>query len=193
MSETKNLSGKVAIITGGGTGIGRGIALAFARLKMHPVICGRRKERVDAVLKEIQQNGADGLALTADVSAEADASRLVKSTLDAYGRIDILINNAAVSADGLIHEIDPEAWDRVMNTNLRAPFLLTHMVLPAMRAQRSGHIINISSESGLMYYHNNSVYGLSKHALNDFGEYVQKRKPGFQYPGEHDLPWNGRH
>jgi len=98
----------------------------------------------------------------------------VQTTFDTYGRIDILINNAGVGGGADTHQMDAADWDYVMSVNLRGVFLLTRYVLPHMRRQRSGHIINISSESGLEYYTGDTAYGTSKHALNAFGEYVQR-------------------
>jgi NAD(P)-dependent dehydrogenase (short-subunit alcohol dehydrogenase family) len=177
--SAQSLSGKVALITGGGTGIGRGIALALAEQDVSVVICGRRKDRLNDTAQTIHQSGGSALPIQADVSNASDVERLVESTLAAYHKIDILINNAGISAGGQLHKLDVESWDRVMQVNLRGPFLLVRHVLPLMRAQRSGHIINVSSESGLEYYWGDTAYGVSKHALNDFGEYVQRENQDF--------------
>lgn len=169
----KRLDGKVAIVTGGGTGIGRGIALALADEGASVVVCGRRLERIEDTARQIQAKGGIAQAIQADVTAEGDVKRLIEAVFGAFGRIDILVNNAGLYEGGPLHELEVEVWDRVMNTNLRAPFLLTRAVLPIMRRQRSGHILNISSESGIEYYAGDTAYGVSKHALNDFGEFVQ--------------------
>ena len=177
------LAFKTAIVTGGGSGIGRGIALALAGEGAQVVICGRRKSSLDETVQEITQAGAEAsgaeasgkiVAVQADVSVEADVNRLVKTTLDTFGTIDILVNNAGISGGATIHAHDIADWDRVMQVNLRGPFLLTRAALPTMRAQRSGHILNISSESGLNYYPGDGAYGISKHALNALGEYIQR-------------------
>jgi 3-oxoacyl-[acyl-carrier protein] reductase len=122
----------------------------------------------------IRKTGGTAAAVQADVSQPGDAERLVQAALEAFERLDILVNNAGIGSGGSLHEQDADAWDRVMETNLRAPFLLTRQVLPVFRAQHSGHIINISSESGLEYYLGDGIYGTSKHALNDLGEYTQR-------------------
>jgi NAD(P)-dependent dehydrogenase (short-subunit alcohol dehydrogenase family) len=168
------LRDKVAIVTGGGSGIGRGVALALANEGVKVVVCGRRKHRLDETAEAIWQAGGGAKAVQTDVSLEEDVQRLVRETLEAYGRIDILINNAGVSVGGSAQETEPATWDRVMDTNLRGVFLCTREALPHLRTQRSGHIINISSESGLEYYRGDAAYGTSKHALNAFGEYVQR-------------------
>jgi 3-oxoacyl-[acyl-carrier protein] reductase len=168
------LENKVAIVTGGGTGIGRGVALALAGEGARVVVCGRRMDRLEQTAHAIRQAGGSALAVQADVSEAQDVDRLVAKTMETYDKIDILINNAGIADGGELHNLDPETWDRVMQTNLRGPFLTMRRVLPVMRLQGSGHIINISSESGLEFYAGDTVYGVSKHALNDLGEFVQR-------------------
>ncbi len=175
----KHLNEKVAIITGGGSGIGRGAALALAEAGAAVVVCGRRQQKLDETVQAVQHAGGRALAVQADVSDDNAVTRLVQTTLDHFGRVDILINNAGVSAGGAIHELSAKTWDLMMSTNLRAPFLLCRAVLPQMRLRRSGHIINISSELGLEYYSGDAAYGTSKHALNAFGEYLQRENQEF--------------
>ncbi len=175
----EELSGKTALITGGGTGIGRGVALALSEEGCNVVVCGRRKEPLEEVLGVVQARGGRGLALVADVSQEDDVEKMVKSSLDEFGQIDILINNAGIGGGGYIHNHDLHTWDRVMAINLRGPFLTSRAVLPMMREQKGGHIINISSESGLEYYQGNGAYGVSKHALNALGEFIQRENQDY--------------
>lgn len=175
----KHLNEKVAIITGGGSGIGRGAALALAEAGAVVVVCGRRLQKLDETVQAVEHAGGRALAVQADVSDENAVTWLVQTTLDHFGRVDILINNAGVSAGGAIHALSDQTWDLMMSTNLRAPFLLCRAILPQMRLRRSGHIINISSESGLEYYSGDAAYGTSKHALNAFGEYLQRENQEF--------------
>ncbi|MDI6694026.1 MAG: SDR family oxidoreductase [Anaerolineales bacterium] len=175
----KRLNQKTAIVTGGGTGIGRGIALALAQEGARLVLCGRRLERIQSVASEVQAMGGEALAVQADVSHEQDVARLTQAAIETYGRVDILVNNAAVFEEGELHALSIESWDRVMAVNLRGAYLCIRQVLPLMRAQRSGQILNISSESGIEYYRGDGAYGLSKHALNDLGEYVQRENQDF--------------
>jgi NAD(P)-dependent dehydrogenase (short-subunit alcohol dehydrogenase family) len=169
-----NLHDRTAIVTGGGTGIGRGIALALVREGTRVVVCGRRRDPLEETLAAVRGSGGSGLLVQADVSVAADVERVVQTSIDRYGTVDILVNNAGVGGGGYIHEHDVETWERVMAINLRGPFLMARAVLPSMRAQRRGHIVNISSESGLEYYPGNGAYGVSKHALNALGEYIQR-------------------
>jgi 3-oxoacyl-[acyl-carrier protein] reductase len=176
---TQSIKGQAAIVTGAGSGIGRGIALALAVEGVKAVLCGRRLPPLQETLRQIEANGGQGLAVRADVSQEQDIERLVRAAQEAYGTIDILINNAGIGGGGRIHEHDLADWDRVLAVNLRGPFLLCRAVLPGMRARRSGHILNISSESGLNHYEGDGAYGISKHALNELGEYIQRENQDF--------------
>jgi len=168
------LQDKVAIVTGGGTGIGRGIALAISSEGGKVVVCGRRELPLTEVVETILASGGQAQAITADVSQDAAAAQLVDKALQVFGRIDILVNNAGIAGGDYIHRHDVHDWDEVMAVNLRGPFLVSRAALPIFRAQKSGHIINISSESGLEYYQGDGAYGISKHALNALGEYIQR-------------------
>jgi 3-oxoacyl-[acyl-carrier protein] reductase len=169
-----DLSANSAIVTGGGTGIGRGIALALAKQGVKVVICGRRGLTLDKVVQEILVAGGQALGVQADISQELDVAKVVSSAVDVFGTVDILVNNAAINGGDAIHDHSVDEWDQIMAVNLRGPFLLCRAVLPIMRAKRRGHIINISSESGLEYYPQDGAYGVSKHALNALGEYIQR-------------------
>ena len=170
----EKLSGKVAIITGGGTGIGQGVALMLSGEGCRVVLSGRRKAPLEEALEKISAQGGEGLVVEGDVSEASDVDRLVSAAQDTFGQIDILVNNAGIGGGGAIHEHDIETWDQVLAVNLRGPFLTSRAVLPKMRARSQGHIINISSESGLEYYQGNGAYGVSKHALNALGEFIQR-------------------
>lgn len=173
--ETKiALTGKVAIVTGAGSGIGQGIALALAGEGVSLVICGRRSEPLKRTSRQIEEAGGRVTALQADISQAAEAQRLVMTALETFGRLDILINNAGISGGDSVHKMTEEDWDQVMSVNLRGAFLLAREALEVFRAQKSGHIINISSESGLEYYPGDGSYGISKHALTDLSEYIQR-------------------
>lgn len=172
------LYGKIAVITGGGSGIGRGLALALAAEGAKVVVCGRRVNKLEETVQAVLERGGEAQLIQADVSIEEDVDRLVEFTLEHYGHIDILINNAGVYDGAAVHNIRPETWDRIMDVNLRGPYLVTRAVLPHMRTRQTGHIINISSESGIGYEDGDGAYGTSKHALNAFAEYVQRENQG---------------
>ncbi len=169
-----DLKGQVAIVTGGGTGIGRAMAFALAAQGASVVVAGRRLRRVQEVSRAIQAAGGLCLPVRADVARAGDVSVLVAAARQRFGRIDILVNNAGIGGGGPIHAHDVRDWDRVMAVNLRGPFLMARAVLPGMRRRRRGHILNISSESGLEHYESDGAYGVSKHALIALGEYIQR-------------------
>jgi 3-oxoacyl-[acyl-carrier protein] reductase len=173
------LSGRVAIITGGGTGIGQGVAILLATLGCKILVCGRRIAALEKTVQLIQEEGGQAVAVRADVSDENDVSRIVETALKEFGRIDILINNAGIDGGGKIHQHDVSTWDQVMAINLRGPFLTSRVVLPLMREQQQGHIINISSESGIEYYQGDGAYGVAKHGLNALGEFIQRENQDF--------------
>ncbi len=170
----QRLAGQVAVITGGGTGIGRACALALAGEGAAIAICGRHPEPLESTAAAITHEGGRCLSVPADVSDWAAVSSLAKTVLGTYGTVDILINNAGIAGQGYIHEHDVETWDRVMATNLRAPFLMARAILPIMREKRKGDIINISSEAGLEFYEGYGAYGVAKHALVSLGEFMQR-------------------
>jgi NAD(P)-dependent dehydrogenase (short-subunit alcohol dehydrogenase family) len=170
----KDLSGQSAIVTGAGTGIGRGIALALGAASVKVVLNGRRQEPLEEAATEIRKQGGEALVVAGDVSQEDKVIRVVNTAVETFGGVDILVNNAGVGRSGFLHKLPVAVWDEVMNINLRGPFLLARYTLPLMRERRQGHIINISSESGMEYYQEDSAYGVSKHALNALGEYIQR-------------------
>lgn len=174
MTLKKSLNHKVAIITGGGSGIGRGIALALAKEGVSITVCGRRIAPLQKTIDEIHNLNGKAIAVQADVTSSSAVERLVKETLKEYGKIDFLINNAGISIRGETHQLKIEEWDQIIQTNLRGVFLVSRQVIPHMRAHKSGHIINISSEAGIEYYQKSTAYGVSKHALNAFGELLQR-------------------
>lgn len=173
------LAKRVSLVSGGGTGIGRAVALALAEAGAAVCVCGRRPQPLEEVRRSIEARGAQCLAFPADVSDEAQVGGLIRAAEAALGPIDILVNNAGIGGGRPIHEHPVAEWDRVLEVNLRGPFLLARAVLPGMRARESGHIVNISSESGLEHYPGDGAYGVGKHALNELGEYIQRENQAF--------------
>jgi NAD(P)-dependent dehydrogenase (short-subunit alcohol dehydrogenase family) len=178
-AEHQSLEGQVAVITGAGSGIGQGIALALAQAGGRLSICGRRPEALDRTTQMIRQAGGMVLPIIADVSRPEDVEALVQRTEAELGPIDILVSNAGIGGGAPIHQHDIGEWDSIIATNLRGPFLLARHVLPGMRRRRHGHLIHISSESGLEHYQGDGAYGVSKHALNALGEYIQRENQDF--------------
>jgi len=127
------LSGKVALITGGGTGIGRAIALAFSREGASVTVAGRRLEKLREVIGEVQKAGGAGLAMECDVTRARDVERAVKGTVERFGRLNVLVNNAGALHVSTVEGISEEEWDRVMAVNVKGPFLMSRAVLPEFR------------------------------------------------------------
>ncbi|HET6443274.1 MAG TPA: SDR family oxidoreductase [candidate division Zixibacteria bacterium] len=173
MTET-DLANRVAIVTGGGTGIGKAISQSLANEGAYVVVCGRRIEPLEETVGQIVSLGGKAHSHQLDVSSDVQVAELVDRVLLELGRVDILVNNAGISGGGYIHEHDVKVWDDIVAINLRGPFLMARAVLPLMRGQKSGHILNISSESGFEYYPGDGAYGVTKHALNALGEFIQR-------------------
>jgi len=151
----EGLKDKVVIVTGGGHGIGRAYCLGFGGVGAQVVVADIDEPAATEVAKEVNtQTDAKSLSIKVDVANEASTQAMVKTILDQYGRIDILVNNAAIFATipmnrGGIDTIDPAEWDRMMAVNLKGLFFCCRAVLPAMRQQKSGKIVNISSGTAL--------------------------------------------
>ena len=157
------LEGKVAIVTGGGGGIGRVIALRYVREGASVVLAGPTEAKIKNVEKEIANQGGRAVAVHADVAEESDVRRVVEAALIEFSRIDILVNNAGVAGPtALVQNIKLEDWDRTFAINLTGAFLCAKHVLPYLIEQRSGCILNITSIAGLQAYAYRSPYCASK-------------------------------
>src|SRR5579885_2972842 len=143
------LGGKAALITGGGTGIGRAIALAFAREGARVAVAGRRAEKLCAVVEEVRQAGGEAIAVVCDVAESADAGRAVRETARRLGGLHVLVNNAGTLSVSTVESISEKEWDRVMAVNLKGPFLMSRAALPEFRKAGGGVIVNVGSVLGL--------------------------------------------
>ena len=156
------LAGKVAVITGGGRGIGRAVALAFAREGGRVVVAARTSHEVDAVARQITLHEGEALAVPCDVSDEAQVRSMVRRAVDSYGRIDILVNNAGISNLRPVWGIPKISFERTLAVNLVGTFLCTKHAWPALREAGGGSIINVSSLGGIRGYPLLSAYCASK-------------------------------
>jgi len=157
------LSGKVAVITGGGRGIGRAIALKFAGEGAAIIVAARTESQVNSVAQAISDAGGRAAAVTADVAEEKDCERLIRAAEAQFGHVDILVNNAGEYGPVKpVEEITPPEWDRVIAVHLRGAYLLTRLVLPGMYARASGAILNISSLSAKSAFGWGSPYAAAK-------------------------------
>jgi len=162
------LAGKVAIVTGAGRGIGRATSLVFAREGADVVAVARTQSEIEAVASQVRARGRRALALPTDLSEESQIEAMVHKTLEEFGRIDILVNNAAAPAQHPVVEMPTEAWHYVINVNLTAPFLACRAVLRPMIRQRSGSIVNVSSRAAKVGRVRRSAYCASKAGLVAF-------------------------
>ncbi len=157
------LEGKVSIVTGGGKGIGRAIALRFASEGACVSLSGTTRETIEHVAEEIRGQGGRAIATSADVADEASVENVIRATLDEFGRIDVLVNNAGViGPTAPVINVSLDEWERVLAVNLTGAFLCAKYALPRMIEQQSGRIINITSVAGLAAYALRSPYAVSK-------------------------------
>jgi 3-oxoacyl-[acyl-carrier protein] reductase len=166
------LEGRVAIVTGAAWGMGDAICLALAREGAHLTLAARNQARLEELAAEIRKQvpGCKTLTIGVDVTREDQVQAMARVTLEAFGRIDILVNAAGITGpiETPFWEITPEEWDAVLDTNLKGTWLCCKAVAPSMVAQKSGKIINIGGTSGLRGYKNRASYASSKWAVRGF-------------------------
>ncbi|CAN7587001.1 SDR family NAD(P)-dependent oxidoreductase [Phenylobacterium sp. LjRoot219] len=175
---TKPLSGKVALVTGASSGIGEGTAVALAAAGAKVVVAARRADRLEGVVRQIEQAGGTALALAADVTVEAEAARIVEETVAKLGRIDILINSAGVMQAGGIENCDLDEYRRVFDINLFATLYTCKASVPHMLQQGEGDIVTISSLAGRKGGPQTNAYSASKHAVNSMTDAMRQELGG---------------
>jgi NAD(P)-dependent dehydrogenase (short-subunit alcohol dehydrogenase family) len=156
------LAGKVALITGGGTGIGKAVALAFAREGAKVAVAGRRVDKLQEVVGEIKAQRREGVAIVCDVARAADANSAVKQVVERFGLLNVLVNNAGMVSATTVESIKEEEWDQLMSINLKGPFLMSRAALPAFRRAGGGAIVNVGSVLGLVAVKDRAAYCASK-------------------------------
>jgi meso-butanediol dehydrogenase / (S,S)-butanediol dehydrogenase / diacetyl reductase len=159
------LNERVCIVTGGGSGIGRATCLLFAQEGARLAVADKRRDAAEAVAAECAAKGAQALALTVDVSRNSDAKRMVEETVTAFGRLDVLINNAGYGFAGTVVDTDEEAWENLMAVNVRGVFLCSKHAIPAMAANGGGAIVNTASVVAAVGIRNRAAYCASKGAV----------------------------
>jgi meso-butanediol dehydrogenase / (S,S)-butanediol dehydrogenase / diacetyl reductase len=162
------LKDKVCIVTGGGSGIGRATCLIFAREGARVVVADKRKEAAEAVAAEGAAIGATMMPMMMDVSRDDDAERVVEQTVKAFGRLDVLVNNAGYGFAGTVVDTDEQAWEDLMAVNVRGVFLCSKHAIPAMAATGGGVIVNTASVVAAVGIRNRAAYCASKGAVAVF-------------------------
>jgi 3-oxoacyl-[acyl-carrier protein] reductase len=161
------LDGQVAVISGGGRGIGAGIARKLASLGATTVLCGRTRKPLDETAKAIGHAGGHAQVVECDVSNLSSVESLAREVERAFERVSVLVNNAGIGGfGGPLHSLPPEQWEKILNTNLRGVYYMIRSFAPLMMRARSGHIVNISSLAGKNPLPNGAAYAASKWGLN---------------------------
>ncbi|HVO52352.1 MAG TPA: SDR family NAD(P)-dependent oxidoreductase [Thermoanaerobaculia bacterium] len=164
------LKGRVVLVTGAGRGIGRAVALAFAREGAKLALVGRTKKNLTDVARELKDLDAPAAVLPGDVSDEGVVSRVVAAAEQQLGPIDVLVNNAGVYVAAPVERMDTLVFDRLLAVNLRGPFLMSRAVLPGMKSRRRGHVVNVASTAGRRGFAGGGAYCASKFGLVGLSE-----------------------
>ena len=161
----KRLAGKIAIVTGSSSGIGKAIALTFAEEGACVVVAARRQHLCEQTVKQNREKGGEAMAIQTDVTDEAQVDRLITETVKRYGRLDLLVNNAGIGGGGPIENTSTETFDLVLNTNLRGTFFCCRAGFRQMKQHGGGTIINMSSVAGVQAWAGTGTYSASKHGI----------------------------
>ncbi len=168
---SRNIEGKVVVITGASSGLGESTARYLAKLGATVVLGARRKDRLDAIVKDIHAAGGEALAVTVDVTKRSEVEGLVKKAIDTYGRIDVMVNNAGIMAIAPLAALKVEEWERMVDINIKGVLYGVAAALPHMQKQKSGHFINTASVFGIkVFAPGGTVYCATKEAIRTLTE-----------------------
>jgi NAD(P)-dependent dehydrogenase (short-subunit alcohol dehydrogenase family) len=193
--ENRALEGRAALLTGASSGLGKATAIALAQAGADVALVARSAEELESTKEEVSKTGRRALTLPTDLAKEHGAAWAVEQTVEALGRIDVLVNAAGTDVPGTVEELDVEGWDRTLSVNLRAPFLLSKAAFPHMREAGGGTIVNVSSVAGKKGWANASAYCASKFGLTGFTEALadEGKEHGIRaivlYPGAMATNW----
>lgn len=165
-----DLQGKVAVITGASSGIGEATALMFAQEGVKVAIAARRAEKLATLKQKIESKGGEALIVITDVTHKTAVEHLIGHTKETFGRVDILVNNAGIMPLSLMKNLKTEEWEKMIDVNIKGVLYAIGAVLPIMREQKSGHIINISSVAGRKVMVGSAVYSATKFAVRALSE-----------------------
>jgi clavulanate-9-aldehyde reductase len=171
---TFDISSQVVAITGASSGIGEATALACARAGAAVALAARRAERIDALARQIVEQGGRAIAVPTDVGEETQAQAFIARAHEELGRLDVLVNNAGVMLLGPIENAPTDEWREMIHANVFGVLYCTHAALPLMHAQGSGHVVNISSVAGRIARAGSGVYNLTKFGVGAFSESLRQ-------------------
>lgn len=178
INRMDNIKGKVVVITGVSSGLGEATARYLSELGAIVVLGARRIERLDALAEELSKNGSKAVAVETDVTDYEQVKRLVDTAINEYGHIDVMINNAGLMPQSLLEQLRIDDWDQMIDVNIKGVLYGIAAALPYMKAQRGGHIINVSSVAGHRVGPGSSVYSATKYAVRVISEGLrQEVKP----------------
>lgn len=164
----QELSGKVALVTGGAQGLGAAICRTLAAAGVITIVADIREELAEKIASEISSENGKAIAMRLDVTDENQISSVVEAIIQQHGQLDVLINNAGTDLTVPIEELEIQDWDRILGVNLRAPFILSKAVISHMKQRQSGHIVNVASTASKRAWANASAYHASKWGLLGF-------------------------
>lgn len=175
---SNNIEGKIVVITGASSGLGEATARHLSALGANLVLGARRIDRINALADKLGGNGGKAIAVETDVAQRGQVSRLVEAAVQTHGRIDVMINNAGLMPQSLLESLKVDDWDRMIDVNIKGVLYGIAASLPYMKAQKAGHIINVSSVAGHKVGPGSSVYAATKHAVLALSEGLrQEVKP----------------
>jgi 3-oxoacyl-[acyl-carrier protein] reductase len=196
MTDNRDLMlDQVALVTGAGRGLGRELALAFARAGADIAASARTRDQIEATTDEIAALGRRALPIVADITQQGQVQEMISQVLEAFGKVDILVNNAGMAVYGPFAEQKAADWQAMIDTNLMGTLYCTHAVLPAMLARGEGLIVNIASVAGIHGLPNEAVYCAAKHGVRGFTDAlaVELKDKGIRvsgiYPGGMNTPF----